>query len=373
MKPAPSLATSAEGLIWILHTTGLGANHQLRALARSTGAQVEVKHCLDGPILAFAERLARLPARSIPARKLGVLQPPWPDLVLFGGGRSVVDARRIRHASGVHSRLVCIGRPAAALATFDLVVTTPQYGLPRHPRVLHLPLPFHDPDLTLREHAALPDALSCLPKPWVGVLLGGDSSSYRWTTLAARHLAIQLTRLAERCRASLAISTSPRTPAMLIDAIAAHLPQPHYLYRWDSAHSINPLNAILTGSDAFVVTADSASMLAEACATGRPVASYAPPLNLPARILKGRDLPTGSWRARATAAGWWIPIRNMHRIHAGLAARKRVVDIADLDPSAPDAESALPEWQQASRRLSDLLSTAVSERTASGPARATAD
>ncbi len=372
MKQASPLATTGDGLIWILHTTGLGANHQLRALARSTGAQIEIKHCLDRPITALAERLAqllvRVPTRSIPARKRAVLQPPWPDLVLFGGGRSVVDAWRIRTASGGHSRLVCIGRPAAALDAFDLVITTPQYRLPKHPRVLQLPLPFHDPALSARDRAAIPEPLSRLPRPWIGVLLGGDSGSYRWTATAARQLGIELQRLAQRCRASLAISTSPRTPEWLCDAISSPLSAPHYFYRWRADDPANPLDAILSQADAFVVTADSASMLAEACATGRPVASHAPPLRLPARLLQGHDVPDGSWRARSTAAGWWIPVRDMHRIHTELQARGLIVSMADLDPSAADADSSPPQWQQARRRLIELLAAAVAERRPGPPA-----
>ena len=358
-------AATGAGLIWILHTTGLGANHQLRALARSTGARVEVKHCLDRPAVVLAERLARFPARSIPARKRQILRPPWPDLVLFGGGRSVVDAWRIRNASGGHSRLVCIGRPAAALTAFDLVLTTPQYRLPQHPRVLHLPLPFHDPRQSVREPGAIPDDLASLRRPWVGVLLGGDSGSYRWNEKAARRLAEELDGLARRCRASLAISTSPRTPAVLLDTIEAGMSSPNHVYRWRADDRANPLSAILSEASAFVVTADSASMLAEACATGRPVASQAPPLRLRARLLRRQWLPGRNWRERATAAGWWIPARDMHRIHTGLAGQGRIVGTADLDPFEADAEAILPEWQQATRRLTDLLSAAVVERPSS--------
>lgn len=353
-----------EGLIWILHTTGLGANHQLRALARSTAARVEIKHCLDRPHVVLAERLSRFPARSIPARKRDILKPPWPDLVLFGGGRSVVDAWRIRRASGGHSRLVCIGRPAAALGAFDRVLSTPQYRLPRHPRVLHLPLPYHDPGQTGRSPEPAPAALAGLPTPWIGVLLGGDSGSYRWTERAADDLVEALDALARRCRASLAVSTSPRTPAVLLAAVNAGLARDHYVYRWRADDAANPLAAILAEGSAFVVTADSASMLAEAVATGRPVASYSPPLRPRARLVRTPWLPGRRWQERATAAGWWIPARDMHRIHTELAGLGRMVDIAELDPRADDVDAVLPEWRAASDDVSRLLSEAVAERTA---------
>jgi mitochondrial fission protein ELM1 len=361
-----TLEPGDQGLIWVLHTTGLGANHQLRALARSTGARFEIKHCLDKPQVVFMERLARFPARSIATRKNRILQPPWPDLVLFGGGRSVVDAWRIRHASQGHSRLVCVGRPAAALDAFDLILTTPQYRLPRHPRVRHLPLPYHDPSHVTRQPAGAVDAIAGLSSPWVGVLLGGDSGSYRWTERAANALARELEDLARRRRVSLALSTSPRTPSLLQDAISKRLDGQHYLYRWRADDKANPLGAILAGAAAFVVTADSASMLAEACATGRPVASYSPPLRPLAGLLRRRWLPGRRWRERATAAGWWVPARDMHRIHTELVGKGRIVDIGDLDPGGPDVDAVLPEWHAAALDLGRLLSEAVEERKAHG-------
>jgi mitochondrial fission protein ELM1 len=349
-----------QGLIWILHTTGLGANQQLRALARSTGARVEIKHCLDRPSVVLAERLFGFPARSIPARKRRILRPPWPDLVLFGGGRSVVDAWRVRHASGGRSRLVCIGRPAARLDAFDLVLTTPQYRLPNHPRVRHLSLPFHDPRQSDRAPGTVLDALAGLRRPWIGVLLGGDSGSYRWSEEASHSLVDALERAARRSRASLAVSTSPRTPAVLLDAVTSRLTPAHYVYRWRPDDAANPLGEILARASAFVVTADSASMLAEACATGRPVASYSPPLRPMARLLRRQWLPGQRWRERATAAGWWIPARDMHRIHTELIGQGRIVDIGDLDPFAPDADVVLPEWRQASEDLRELLGSVLS-------------
>jgi hypothetical protein len=46
---------------------------------------------------------------------------------------------------------------------------------------------------------------------------------------------------------------------------------PHVLYRWQGPSEDNPFHGYLGLSDEIVVTADSVSMLAEACATGRPV------------------------------------------------------------------------------------------------------
>lgn len=338
-----------------MHSTGHGANVQLRNLASALGGPVEVKHILDTPLGALAARLTGGVKRPIPAHKRDDLRPPWPDLILIGGGRSLVDALQVRKASGGHSRIVCIGRPGASLDSVDLVLTTPQYGLPDHPRVVHLGLPlnFVDPERLHAAREAWQDRFADLPRPWTGVLLGGDSGSYRFTVPTARRLGRELRDLVHRSGGALLISTSPRTRPEIVDTVVSELDVPGYCYRFKDDDPDNPLEAILAMADRFVVTADSASMLAEACSTGRPVASFEPALRWRPRMLSRSWLPAGlrpAWeplRARWTARGRWIPARRMERIHRSLQAAGRIASIDTLEhhvvdhPGSGDLERAV--------------------------------
>ncbi len=338
---ANQAAEVAGPLIWVLHSTGLGANRQLTNLAGALGGEFIVKDTLDPPLRAFLGRITGS-RQTVPASKSEALRAPWPDLVLFGGGRSWLDAVRIRNASGGRSRIVCIGRPGASFDTVDLILTTPQYGLPPHPRVLHLDLPLNFVD-TLRLAQVGQDweeRFHSLPRPWIGVLLGGDSGSYRFSVTAARRLGRSL---AERCRChggSALITTSPRTRPELLDAVLAELDVPNFHYRFVANDSNNPLDAILALADALVVTADSASMLAEACSTGRPVAVFEPPLRWRARLLAAARRPSwppGLWRSweafrlRQTERGRWVPARRMERIHRNLTERGAIARVEDFD------------------------------------------
>lgn len=328
--------------IWVLHSTGAGANRQLLNLAAALGATCEVKQTLDAPFRAFIDRILWPFDRRIPRRKQAQLRPPWPDLVLIGGGRSLVDALRIRASSGGHSRIVCLGRPAAPLDWLDQVITTPQYGLPEHENVVPIALPLNSPDLERlgRAAAAWAPRLAHYPRPWYGVLLGGDSGSYRYTPAAARALGRALHKLAAETSGTLLITTSPRTAAATLDSMLAELSCQYYLYRWKQNDADNPLEAIFALCDRFVVTADSASMLAEACSLGRPVASFEPPLRWPARLLRRSWLPPWPRRLRTRWAalrskwiikGWWIPARDMQRIHHDLRAQGRVCPLDQLN------------------------------------------
>lgn len=325
--------------VWILRSTGAGDNRQLSSLATALGWPCEVKHTVDSLPRVLTDRLHK-PGRSrVPARKHDRLRPPWPDLVLVSGGRCVTDALRIKAESGGRSRVVCLGRPWAPLAWFDLVVTTPQYRLPERPGVIQTLLPLNrlDPASCAAAGREWEPRLSHLPRPWIGVLLGGDSGSYHFTRSAARELGRQIDDQARSVGGALLISSSARTPPRVLDALLAELQAPHYCHRWHAGGGDNPLDAILSLADGFVVTADSASMLAEACATGRAVVAFAPPLRWRARLLTRARLP--DWpgreallrlRRRLVSRGLWIPARDMSRLHAALQARGIIRPMAEL-------------------------------------------
>ncbi|MDZ7839981.1 MAG: ELM1/GtrOC1 family putative glycosyltransferase [Gammaproteobacteria bacterium] len=315
--------------VWILLATGAGDNRQLLNLASALGWPWEIKQAVDSLPRVLADRLRTSGRDRVPHRKGDQLCPPWPDVILMSGGRCVIDAMRIRAESGGRSKVVCLGRPWAPLAWFDLVVSTPQYRLPDHPNVLQTLLPLNrmDPDTGAAAARAWEPRLSHLPRPWLGVLLGGSSGSYRFTTDAARVLGRRVDARARATGSALLISSSARTPGKVLDALLESVQVPYYCYHWHPDDIDNPLEAILALSDEFVVTADSASMLAEACATGRPVMTFVPPLRWRARLLTRSWLPDGAGRAgwltlrhRLVSRGLWVPARDMSRVHEALAA-----------------------------------------------------
>ncbi|MEM8660205.1 MAG: ELM1/GtrOC1 family putative glycosyltransferase, partial [Pseudomonadota bacterium] len=77
-------------------------------------------------------------------------------------------------------------------------------------------------------------------------------------------------RLATTCGGSVLASDSPRTPVAAADAVEQALLRPHYRYRWQQGGQ-NPYRGLLALADAFVVTGESMSMLAEAAAMARPL------------------------------------------------------------------------------------------------------
>lgn len=269
---APLDELSVAPRVWVLTGNKAGDNSQVLALAEGLGWPFEVKQFVYKRHEIVPNLLIRTTIAGIDKRQSSPLQPPWPDLVLSAGRRNEPIARWIKQQSP-STRIVHVGRPWSSLDRFDLIVTTPQYRLPARPNVLHNKTPLHrvTKERLKREAARWEDRLRHLPRPYTVVVIGGSSGPYSFDHKAAERLAREASALARRSGGSLLITTSARTPAPTIDTLENNITVPAHLFRWSKAGRENPYFAFLGMADRIIVTGDSMSMLAEACATRRPV------------------------------------------------------------------------------------------------------
>lgn len=193
--------------------------------------------------------------------------PPWPRLVISAGRRSAPVALWLgrRGVRTVHAM-----RPGFGAARFDLLVLG-RHDRPRPaPNVMEIVGACHRVSAAVLQRARVEWAeLAALPGPRVAVLVGGPVRAEGLDRETAAHL---IPRVLERFPgASLLVTTSRRTGDEAAALIAAALAdRPHRLFRWGDAGP-NPYLGYLALADAIVVTGDSVSMLAEACATAAPV------------------------------------------------------------------------------------------------------
>ena len=278
-KPLPSEAQSASKypLVWLLMGNRAGDNSQVLGLGEALGWTLVEKHF----VYTSYEKLVNLP---FGAHLLGVvgdqsddLEAPWPDLVISAGRKNEPIARYIRERAakevGKKVRLIHVGRPWARVETWDLVVTTPQYRLPDDPNVVHNDTPLHRVTRERLDVAAEAwrDRVAQLPKPLIAVLAGGNSGPYPFDRASGERLAKQVETLAQELGGSILITTSARTLDETTEALFGGISSPSILYKWKKDDPDNPFFAFLGLADHVVVTADSVSMMTEACATGRPV------------------------------------------------------------------------------------------------------
>lgn len=262
--------------VWLMMGQKAGDNSQVLALAEAVGWPFEIKRFTYKPYELVTNVTLGVTLAGIDQKHSSALEPPWPDLVLSAGRRNEPACRWIKEQAakqGKRVRIVHVGRPWAKIEHFDLIVTTPQYRLPVRPNVLHNKTPLHriTKERLDREAALWAPRLEHLPKPYVAVVIGGSSGPYSFDIKAARRLARQASELAKSVGGSLLITTSARTPASTIDALGEEISCPAYLYRWVKGAKENPYFAFLGLAKSIIVTGDSMSMLAEACATRKPV------------------------------------------------------------------------------------------------------
>ena len=255
--------------VWLLLGPRRGDNNQVLALGEALGIPFETR------TMSY-NRLARLRMRwfdtdnghlTRAARRW--LQPPWPDLVIGIGRRTVPVARWIQEQSGGRTHLVRLGHPRAPNDWFDLVITTRQYPVPSADNVVTLPLAMNRfrkaPEPTAAERARL----ESLPRPHLLLSLGGPSAMWRLDHAALRLAATKLLRRVEADGGTLIVVGSPRTPhdarAVIRSTLGAS-PNAAIVAGNEVRYPV-----LLADADEHFVTADSISMISEAVMTGKPV------------------------------------------------------------------------------------------------------
>lgn len=275
---------------------------------------------------AQATLLAAAVGWPVAVKRLGVdaLAPPWPALVIASSRATETAARRIAAAAAGAVRVVQVGRPHGPLARLDLVVAPPQYALPEHPRVVRLALPLQRVSPAALAEAAAgwqPPPGAPLPRPWIAAFIGGSGRPYVLDAAAAHDLGTRLSAAARASGGSLLVTTSRRTSASAASALAEAITAPAVVHRWAAGAAANPYLAFLGVADRLVVTADSASMIADAVSTGKPVEIAALPRAARGRLRDAVRRMAWSTLPRPVARLSIRPPRDLGRLHQALYAR----------------------------------------------------
>lgn len=232
-------------------------------------------------------------ARKIAAMARETFEKEGPLLVVASGRDTVSLASSIKRLAPENVFVVQIQHPRSRLDRFDLVVTpqhdyyalTPRgqqeiprflrrWVTPREPPGGNVVLTvgaLHQVDSVALRIAATTwhDELAPLPKPLLVVNIGGPTRNCRYGSDLAKQLVSSLLNVLASC-GSVRVSFSRRTPQKVSDIILRELGDHPKIYIWDGEEP-NPHMGHLAWADAFIITADSISMLSESCSTGKPV------------------------------------------------------------------------------------------------------
>ncbi|GAA4741286.1 hypothetical protein GCM10023264_02890 [Sphingomonas daechungensis] len=258
MEPTPR--------IWVLLGWRRGDNNQLLALAEALGLPFETRTLSYRRSWALLLNLLPKRPHLLTRRARHSFEPPWPDLVIGIGRRSVAVSRWIRKRSGKHTKIVRLGNPRAENRLFDLVITTAQYPVAHDENVLVLPIALGRHGKPPKPTDAESKLLNSLPRPHLLAALGGPTRYWR---LPEDRLVNSLKVLAQRAKSTggtLIVIGSPRTPASAFEAVRASGVACHVILDREVRYPI-----LLADADENFVTADSVSMISEAVMTGNPV------------------------------------------------------------------------------------------------------
>ena len=284
-----------------------GNVNQALAVAEALAWPFLVKPIRYGPF-------ARLPNRLLGASLLGLteaaraaLAPPWPELVIAAGRRTAPVARWLKRRAP-DAFLVQLMWPGSARG-FDLLAVPAHDDLAaERPEVIRT---VGVPHRVTRERLAaaareLAPRLCALPLPRIACLVGGSNRAVRFRPSDALRLAHEASALARARGGSLLVTTSRRTGEACAVALARAIDVPRLLHRWSPGAdpTANPYLGLLGAADAIIVTADSASMCSEACASGRPVFLFRPAGGASAKLARLHRALEAAGHLRPLGAAW---------------------------------------------------------------------
>ncbi|MCC5997135.1 MAG: mitochondrial fission ELM1 family protein [Oceanicaulis sp.] len=255
--------------VWALTTGEAGMRTQARGLAaRVSGAYEEKLFPLPAPWSWLPGHLA--PFALMRAAPHGLV-PPWPDLLITCGRRSVAAALAIRRASKGRTRLVHIQNPQAPVHLFDLVIPMIHDRL-EGPNVLPVATAMHPftPEALAAARAEWAGALKPDARPLLGVMIGGPTGRMEMTEDVVDGVLAAIAAFRTQTDGRVQITPSRRTPEQVRARLGEAALADDLVNVW-SGEGANPYAGMLACCGRFLITGESVSMVSEALSPGAPV------------------------------------------------------------------------------------------------------
>jgi uncharacterized protein len=278
-KPGPSIWCVADGRAGILNqTTALVAalaeperGAQLAHIRSSAHRDAPVILQPSGWQLALPPDLWPSPLAALPADQRALLSPPFPDIWIAAGRRSIPYSRLMRKLSGGRTLVVQTQNPRVPPAAFDLVIPPEHDSVPAGSNVFSIigPPVWFSPQRIADANARFP-SLRSVQNQKVLVSIGGDSKNYKMTEANVASIEAALQRLAPG--RTFWITVSRRTPEHARVRLRRLATSLNAVFWEDEARDgPNPYVAFLSLCDVAMVTCESANMIADPAFFGKPI------------------------------------------------------------------------------------------------------
>lgn len=327
MAKATPVSDTSE--VWILDTHRVGEMAQCWALADMLG----------------------LPCRIISLQADFSLPEQIPDTqnlrLILSFGNAVQAALVLRGRCKNTPAIVQLGRPShVPAAELDRIIILPQDDYPVAPNVLHLRFPLNGAH---KSQTFIPQIDPNMRHGGTVVLYGAPSRQFFLDKQDTYKLLRFSHELAQVNQEPLHVLTSPRTPVEAegwLEDISKTIPMQMYIFR----KGVNPFQKFLHEANRFVVTGDSASMLADACRTGVPVWLFPlrPKHSFMTRLQASADrLGLQNTRNGLVRRGWLGSGTCFGKWHAALAKQNYIRLVT------PELSPQMLKWQPNALRRDD--------------------
>ncbi len=257
--------------VWTMTTGEAGMRAQALGLADAIGLPYEEK------VIRLKAPWCWLPVGAAPgglsdfAFRGEAPTPPWPRVLISCGRRSAIVSAEIKRLAGSKTRTICIGDPRTAAHLFDMVIAQPHDRV-RGPNVLLTETSLHrftPARLTSAREKGIP-LFKKLPRPFLGVLVGGPVKGRGFTEEDGSRLAAIIRQRLDAHGGSALIATSRRTRPEVAICLQRIFNKDSNAF-FSNEKGENAYEAILASADRLIVTSDSVTMASEALASGAPV------------------------------------------------------------------------------------------------------
>ena len=217
-----------------------------------------------------------LPFRDRPENPQSPIAPPFPDVVISSGRRTLPYLKAIKKASGNKTITVCLKDPKTGTSAAD-VIWVPVHDRLRGENVIATLTSPHPLSMELLAEAKVEAEkhFADYPKKRIGLILGGNTRGVTWNADTCADLERKLSQIPQDGHSILAVA-SRRTPTQLEETVKQALKSHKLFYSAGTDESDNPYRQVLSISDVLIVTGDSHNMVSEALATGTPVYVFRP-------------------------------------------------------------------------------------------------
>lgn len=198
------------------------------------------------------------------------LEAPWPDIIIAAGRIAAAPAAAIKKLLGAKVKVIFIQNPTISPANFDFVIA-PEHDQLSGKNVISITGAVTDlkTEEIEKEAKKWSRLLPQLPRPFIAVMLGGNSRHHTMTSEAMEDFGALLRRTALKRNMAFLVTASRRTPPEALTAFKISLGETP-AYFWNGMGD-NPYLGFLGVADFLLITSDSVSMISEALATEKPL------------------------------------------------------------------------------------------------------